>query len=97
MKLRTSHQHPCLPKEWIVFPAVQPFNVFGCLASVLGPFRSLLDAVLVDGFLAFIDGAFEVALTDFTAVLVAHCIEWNLLGKVVLIGHFFFQRTVYIG
>ena len=91
MKLRTSHQHPCLPKEWIIFPAVQPFDVFGCLAPVFGPFRFLLDAVLMDGFLAFLYGTVEVALADFTTVLVAYGIEWKLLSKVVFISHFFFQ------
>ena len=97
IELRTAHQHPCLPEERVVFPATQPFDVFGCLAAVFGPFRSSLDAVLMDGLLAFLDGAVEVGLADFPAVLVAHGIERNLLGIVVLVSRLFLQRTIDIG
>ena len=48
----------------------------------------------MDGLLAFLDGAVEVGLADFPAVLVAHGIERNLLRKVVPVAFFLLQRPV---
>ena len=51
----------------------------------------------MDGLLAFLDGTVEVGLADFPAVLVAHGVERNLLGIVVLVSRLFLQRTIDIG
>ena len=48
---------------------MQPFQVFGSLAAFLVPYRAALDAMLVNGFLAFLDGAVVVRLAQFAAVL----------------------------
>ena len=76
-KLGAAHQHPCLPKERIIFTALQPFQVFSSLAAFLVPYRAALDAVLVNGFFAFLDGAVVVRLAQFAAVLVAYSIIRN--------------------
>ena len=96
-KLGTAHQHPCLPEEWIIFTAMQPFQVFGCLAAFLVPYRAALDAMLVNGFLAFLDGAVVVRLAQFAAVLVANRIIRNHFRVIVLISVFLFERAFDIG
>lgn len=64
---------------------MQPFQVFGCLAAFLVPYRAALDAMLVNGFLAFLDGAVVVRLAQFAAVLVANRIIRNHFRVIVLI------------
>ena len=96
-KLGAAHQHPCLPKERIIFTALQPFQVFSCLAAFLVPYRAALDAMLVNGFLAFLDGAVVVRLAQFAAVLVANRIIRNHFRVIVLISVFLFERAFYIG
>ena len=96
-ELRSTHQHPGFPQEGVVLTAAEPFNILFCLLSAFCPFRSALDTVLVNGFLAFFDGTVVVTLTYFTATLVGNGVEWNLLGIVVLVACFFLQRGINIG
>ena len=53
--------------------------------------------MLVDGFLALLDGTVEVRLAEISAVLVAYGIEGEHLCIVVLVALFFLQRAIYIG
>ena len=94
MKLCPSHQQPCFPQEGIILPAVQPFDVFWSLPSFLIPYRALLNAMLVDGFLAFQDGSVEVGFSYFFAILVADRIQGDDLRIVVLVACLLFQGTI---
>ena len=53
--------------------------------------------MLVNGFLAFLDGAVVVRLAQFAAVLVANRIIRNHFRVIVLISVFLFERAFYIG
>ena len=90
-ELASAHQHPCLPEEWIILSAAEPLDVLGCLASVLGPLGASLDAMLVDGFLALLYGTVKLALAQLAAVLIAHGVEGNLLGVIVLVAILLFE------
>ena len=94
VELRTAHQHPRFPQKWVVFLAVEPFEVALGLAAFLCPFGSLLDAMQFDSLLTFLDGFVEVALSDFLALLVSNRIEGDDFGEVVPIAVLFFQRAV---
>ena len=53
--------------------------------------------MLLDGFLHLFHRAFEVALAQCAALLVAHGEEWQHFGEVVLVALLFLQSTVGIG
>ena len=93
-ELRAPHQQPCLPEERVVLQAAQPLYVALRLLAVLRPFGLALDAVQLDGLLAFLYGALEVALANLLAAFVADGVERNHLGKVVLVAVLLLQRSV---
>ena len=95
-ELRASHEHPCFPQERVVFLAVEPFHVTLSLLPVFRPFGSPLDAVQFDGLLAFFYCHIVFGLAQFLAGFVAHRIEGNHLGEIVLVARLFFQRAVNI-
>ena len=96
MKLRASHQHPCFPEEGVVFLPVEPFDVF-LRSFVLLEFRTALDAVQLDGFLALLDGSLVVAFAQLASLFVAHGIERNHLCEVVLDAILLFDGGIDIG
>ena len=96
MKLRSPHQQPCLPKERVIFLAVKPLYVLGSLFAVPVPYGAFLDAMQLDGLLAFLYGSVKIGCTQLLASLVADRIKRYSLGVVVLIACFFLLRTFYV-
>ena len=97
VELRAPHEHPRLPQKRVVFAPRQPLYVLCRLAPLLGPHGPPLYAVQLDGFLAFLYSSVEIALSDFAARLVAHGVERNNLGEVVLVAVLLLKRAVDIG
>ena len=90
-KLGTSHEHPSLPQEGVVFFAVEPLQVFLRLAAVLGPFGLALDAMQLYGFFGFLDGLVKLALSQLPAGFVANGIKGDNLREIILVAGFFGQ------
>ena len=97
MELRAPHEHPRFPQERVVLLAVEPFDVALCLLAALLPFGPFLDAVLLDGLLTLLDGPVEVGRAQVFRVFVAHRVEGEHLGEVVLVALLLGQRAVDIG
>ena len=86
VELRASHEQPRLPKERVVLAAREPLQVLRRLLALLRPLRSAFYAVQLDGLLTLLNGAVVVRLAYLPAVLVAHGVERNKLGEVVLVA-----------
>ena len=97
MELRAPHQHPCLPQKGVIFAATEPLEVAFGFPARLVPLGPAFDGVQLNGFLTLLDGAVEVALAKFAALLVANGVEGNYFGEVVFVALFLFERTVDIG
>ena len=104
LELRLAHQQPGSPQEGIILAAVQPFDVFLCLAAALVPYGACLDAVLLDGLGRLLDGAVEVGFAQIAALLVAYGVQGYQLGAVVAVALLLLQtaldeslRTVEVG
>ena len=96
-ELRAPHQQPRLPQKRVVFQAAQPLYVARGLLAVLRPFGPPLDAVQLDGLLAFLDSPVEVALAQLLAAFVGHGVERNDVGEVVLVAVLLLQGPVDVG
>ena len=94
LELRLTQQHPGMPQEGVVLPAVQPFNVLGSLPAALVPLRTGLDAIELDDFLRLLDGSVVVSLAQFPAALVGNSIQGNQLRTVVLVAVLLLQATL---
>ena len=96
VELRTAHEHPCLPKEGVIFLSTEPFDVALGLLAALRPFGTFLDAMALDGFLGFLNGGVELTLAQLHAALVAYGVERDDFGEVVFIPLLLGKRTVNI-
>ena len=94
VELRASHEQPRLPKERVVLAAREPLQVLRRLLALLCPLRSALYAMQLDGLLTLLDGAVVVRLAYLSAVLVAHGVERNKLGEVVLVAFLLLKRGI---
>ena len=97
LELSLAQQHPCLPYEWVVLLAAEPFSVAGSLLLITLPFGLRLDAVQSYGLLALLDGTVVLAFTQLHALLVADHVKGNDFGVVVLVAFLFLQITFYEG
>ena len=93
-KLRTPHQQPRLPQEWIIFPAVKPLYVFICFLPTFRPLRPPFYAVKTDCLLAFLYGAVEIGSPEVAAVSVPDGIKRQHLCEIILVAGFFLKRAV---
>ncbi len=97
MKLRPSHKHPRFPQDWSILAPGEPLQIALRLAARLVPLRAALDGVELDGLLRLENGLVEIGLAQLLAILVAHRIEGDNLGVVVLVACLFLQGTLDVG
>ena len=97
VKLGTAHEHPGFPEEGVVLATAEPLDVAGCLAPLLVPYGTALDAVLVYGFLGLGHRRLVVRLAQLATGLVAHRVEGYQLGIVVLVAPLFLQGAFHVG
>ena len=94
LELRLTQQHPGVPQEGVVLPAVQPLDVLGGLAATLVPLRTRFDAIELDDLLRLLDSPLIVGLAQIATGLVAYGIQGNEFRAVVLVAVFLLQATL---